>query len=180
MLNHKNDKRSVGLKIYIEGCNPKIFIPQMLEKLDEHYKFTKNYTQLLSSSGIFNIENNKIIKLIPNDKPSRRVVFDEQTTLLLDESYFQEENVLSQIPMHNCYKQLVQFNYCVGDDSKLYLIIEGIYDATLINMNYKKRDCKGKQKYSGFIPENFYFLAKEEVDNYLIKKELNVFLSMLK
>jgi hypothetical protein len=175
-------KKEKRIKIYIEGYEPKSLTPKILEKIDEHYKFLNTFVQLFSPSGIFNIENNKIIKQIPNDKPSKRIVFDETTTLLLDESFFEEENVFSQIPMHNSYKQLTQFNYCLGDDSKLYLIIEGVFcsAATTNNISLKKQDAKGKQKYSGFIPENFYFLAKEEIDNYLIKKELNGFLLMLK
>lgn len=175
MLKHKNEKKDSFYKIYIEGYEPQSLTKQIFNKLDEYYKFSKNYVQLYSSSGIFNIDNNKIYKQIATDKPIKYYKFDENVNLIVDGSFFEEENVLSQIPMHNHYKKYTQFNYCFGDDSKLYFIVEGHYEHAISNKNLGI----GLKKYTGFIPDNFYFLAKEEIDNYLIKKELNGFLSML-
>jgi len=175
MLKHKNEKRDGFFKIYIEGYEPQRVTKQILNKLDEHYKFSKNYVQLYSSSGIFNVVDNKIYKQIPNDKPISHYNFNENVNLILDGSFFEEEIILSQIPMHNHYKKVTQFNFCLGDDSKLYFILEGYYGDATSDKHLKT----GLKKYAGFVPDNFYFLAKEEIDNYLIKKELNGFLLML-
>jgi hypothetical protein len=169
-------------KIYVKDFCLKNITKSVLEELDVHFRVSNNYIQLYSTSGIFIIEKNKVIKQVPNDVPLKSVDF-EDSHLILDDSYFKEEEILSQIPFHNYIKESTQFYYSRGDDSKskekakLQLIVEGHYESGLNNNGFA---LTGKQKYTGFIVDNFYFLAKEELDNYLMKKELNVFLSMLK
>ena len=161
-------KTTMNLKIYIDQYNPANITKQILNKLNDHYKFTKTFQQLYSSSGIFLIQNNKISQKTPYDKPIRRHIFDENIGLLLDDSYFKEEHVLSQIPYDHVIKNTTAFYYCLGEKSNLYMVIEGDYNSKI-----------NTDKLCNFVPDNLYFLANEEIDNYLIKKELNVFLSML-
>lgn len=173
-------KSCATTKIYIRDFNPGNITKSVLDELDKYFRFSNNYVQLFSPSGIFIIEKNKIIKQVPIDAPLKYMDFEE-FQLILDNSYFKEEEVISQIPFHNFHKETTQFYYSRGDDlkakekSKLQLIIEGHYENKL-NITITTR----KNKYVDFVVDNFYFLAKEDLDNYLMKKELNVFLSMLK
>jgi hypothetical protein len=170
-------------KIYIKDFNPRNITKTVLEELDKYFRVSNNYFELYSPSGIFIIEKNKIVKLLPNDAPLKYMDF-ENVQLILDNSYFKEEEILSQIPFHNFHKETTRFYYSQGDDSKskekvkLQLIVEGHYENKLNRVNAPV--SKRKQKYTDFVVDKFYFLAKEELDNYLMKKELNVFLSLLK
>jgi hypothetical protein len=178
------ESKSCGTtKIYIKDFNPKNITKPVFDELDKYFRLSNNYCELFSPSGIFIIDKNKIIKQVPNDAPLKYVDF-EDVQLILDSSYFKEEEVLSQIPFHNFYRERTRFYYSSGDDSKskekakLQLIVEGHYDNKLNTVIVPA--SKIKQKYADFVVDNFYFLAKEELDNYLMKKELNVFLSLLK
>jgi len=170
-------------KIYIKDFNPKNITKPVLEELDKHFRFSNNYCELFSPSGIFIIEKNKVIKKVPIDAPLKYVDFEE-VQLILDNSYFKEEEVISQIPFHNFYRTITRFYYSRDDDSKskekakLQLIIEGHYENKINALN--SLSTNRINKYTDFVVDNLYFLAKEELDNYLMKKELNVFLSLLK
>jgi len=169
-----NNKQS-ETKIYIDNYNPNQITPNILLKLEDLHKSTKTMVQLFSSSGIFTIQNNKIIKQIPNDKPLKKIHFDgneRKFDLIVDESFFKEEQILSQIPITHHSKLITKFYYCQGEKSKLYLVIEGCFNSNIDNDLHKK-------KYTNFVVENVYFLVNDEIDNYLIKKEINVFLSLL-
>jgi hypothetical protein len=169
------NNRQSETKIYIDNYNPNKITPNILLKLEDLHKFTKTFVQLFSSSGIFIIQNNKIIKQIPNDKPLKKIIFEGikgKINMILDESFFKEEQVLSQIPITHHSKLITKFYYCQGEKSKLYLVIEGYYKSKIDDESYKK-------KYTNFVVENVYFLVNDEIDNYLIKKEINVFLSLL-
>ena len=156
------------MKIYIEEYNPKELLKK-LDKLDDHYKKQINHIELISpSSGIFNIENKKVYKLKANDK-----------NLLIDKSIVEKEQVYSQIPYDHYSINMTAYHYCVGTDSKLYLIIEGMYENKNKNITLTTTTNNLKNKYYNFIPTNFYFLTNEELDNIMIKKELNEFLSLL-
>jgi hypothetical protein len=176
-------KSCTSVKIYIKDFNPRNITKPILEELDKYFIISNNYCELYSPSGIFIIEKNKIIKQVPNDSALKYVDF-EDFQLILDSSYFEEEEIFSQIPFHNFYRERTRFYYSQGGDSKskekamLLLIVEGHYDNNLNAVNSTVRNSK--HKYANFVVDNFYFLAKEELDNYLMKKELNVFLSLLK
>ena len=174
-------KSNASTKIYIKDFDTKKITKSLLEEIDKYFITARNYFELYSPAGIFIIDKNRVIKQLPNDAPLKCVDF-EDVKLLLDNSYFKEEEIMSQIPFHNLYRKKTRFYYSRGDDSKskekarLQLIVEGHYDnerISNINLNLK-------QKYADFVVDDFYFLAKEDLDNYLMKKELNVFLSMLK
>ena len=99
--------------------------------------------------------------------------------LLLDNSSIEKELVYSQIPFDHSSVNMTSFHYCEGTDSKLYFIIEGIYENKNKNITLSTTNSILKNKYYNFIPTNFYFVTNEELDNIMIKKELNEFLSML-
>lgn len=167
------------MKIYIDNYNPTNIIKK-LSKLEDYYKKQKqqSYIEINSPSGLFTIDDNKINKLKPIDKPIIRTCYNG-IKLLLDNSFFEKELVLSQIPYEHYSTNITRFHYCVGLESNFYLIIECIYECSTINVNTITNANKSKDKYFNFIPTNFYFLTNEDIDNILIQKELNVFLSLL-
>jgi hypothetical protein len=164
-------------KIYIKDFDA-ASLRKKLSKLDEYFRNQEITVELVSPDGLFTIENNKLYKLKPVDKEIVEREF-EGFKLLFDNSYFEKEFIFSQVPYDHINLDVVKFYY--GQDnldkkSFLRLVVEGLYE----NENKFKLGEIRKDKYSNFLPTNFYFLANESFDNVLVKKELNVFLSMLK
>jgi hypothetical protein len=164
-------------KIYIKEFDT-ASLRKKLVKLDEYFRNQETSVELVSPEGLFTIENNKLYKLKPVDKEIVERKF-EGFTLLFDNSYFEKEVIFSQVPYDHINLDVVKFYYGqenLGKKSFLRLVVEGLYE----NEDKFKIGESRKDKYSDFLPTNFYFLANESFDNILVKKELNVFLSMLK
>ena len=142
------------MKFYIEGILPRF------DKIQQFYKKTETTKMIYSNEGIFSVELNNIFKMIPVDKPIKKITnYKKGVTILIDESYFEKQLLYSQIPFDHTYLEQSFKYYCLGNeerkDSNLYLVIE--------ENN----------------PANYYFLAKEKLDNLLIQEELTVFFSLL-
>jgi hypothetical protein len=172
-------------KIYIKEIEP-ISLKKHFSKLDEYFRQKEIFVELISSEGMFVIENNQLYKLKPVDKEVLNQSF-EGYTLLFDTSYFEKEHVLSQIPYEHVRFNTVKFHYgeeIFGKKYFLRLVVEGFYEKEnsyiSSNNNNNNNDNNNNDKYNNFVPTNFYFLANESFDNILVKKEFNVFLSMLK
>jgi len=163
-------------KIYIKDFDT-ASLRKKLSKLDEYFRNQEITVELVSPEGLFTIENNKLFKLKPVDKEIVEHEF-EGFTLLFDNSYFEKEFIFSHVPYDHINIDVVKFYYGqenLGKKSFLRMVVEGLYENET-----KIGKSDGKDKYSDFLPTNFYFLANESFDNVLVKKELNVFLSMLK
>jgi len=161
-------------KIYIKDFDVASLRKKLL-KLDEYFRNQEITVELVSPEGLFTIESNKLYKLKPVDKEIVECEF-EGFTLLFDNSYFEKEFIFSHVPYDHINIDVVKFYYGqenLGKKSFLRLVVEGMYENYSSSQNLK-------DKYCNFIPTNFYFLANESFDNVLVKKELNVFLSMLK
>lgn len=168
-------------KLYLENYNIKQLTPNVLENVDLYYKFTKKAVQMLSPLGIFSIQGNNIIQKTPKDESTQAINY-ENLKFMLDRSYFEEEEIYSQMPVEHYVQDTTTFYYCQGEISKLYLVIEGYYTKTQGQTQQQQTFNQikyGRQKYVNFVPTNFYFLLNEDFDNYFVKKELNVFLSLL-
>ena len=143
------------MKYYIEGILPKF------DKIEQFYKKTETTKMIYSTEGIFSVETNNIFKMIPVDKPISRFpnYYKKGLTIIVDNSYFEKHLLYSQIPFDHIFLEQSFKYYCLGNeerkDSNLYLVIE--------ENN----------------PANYYFLAKEKLDNLLIQEELTVFFSLL-
>jgi len=172
--NHINYIKQNPTKIFVRDYKP-ILLKKKIKKLDEYFRKMEKYTEIVSPDGLFSIENERLYKLKPVDKEIFKYSF-ETFELLIDDSYFEKELVLSQIPYDNISSKIHRFYYSqepIGKKTFLTLMIEGVYDYTHLDENVH-------DKYLNFTPNNFYFLTNEKFDNILIKKELNVFLSILK
>ena len=143
------------MKFYIEGILPRF------DKIQQFYKKTETTKMIYSTEGIFSVELNNIFKMIPIDKPISRFpnYYKKGLTIIVDNSYFEKHLLYSQIPFDHIFLEQSFKYYCLGNeerkDSNLYLVIE--------ENN----------------PANYYFLAKENLDNQLIQEELTVFFSLL-
>jgi hypothetical protein len=164
-------------KIFIKDYDP-LLLKKKIAKLDEYFRNKETTVEIVSPDGLFLIDNNKLWKLKPIDKNIVVHSF-EGYELLFDASYFEKEVVFSQIPYEHVNIDTVKLYYgqeAIGKKSFLRFVIEGFYE----NDNKIGENKPDGDKYLNFTPTNFYFLANESFDNVLIKKELNVFLSMLK
>jgi hypothetical protein len=161
-------------KIFIKNYEPLLLKKHFL-KLDEYFIKKEEIVEIVSTDGLFTIENGSIYRLKPVDKEIVVQEFDG-FELIFDESYCKKEYINSQIPYDNIEIDTVRFYYgeCkTGKKSFLTFVIEGMYEEHAFAS--LKTD-----KYINFTPSNFYFLLNEKFDNILVRKELNVFLSMLK
>lgn len=182
-------KKQDPVRVYIEnyslGNNGLL---SKLELLDNYFMNSSTYTRILSSSGIFHIENNKMYKMNPIDRPVTTCKnYIGAIGLVLDKSIYEKEVIYSQIPYDHVTTNIVTFQYSIATasatatasknkhgkkDPNLILVVEGTYQVDVLS-NAKTN------KYHHFVPTNMYFLAMEEINNYLMKEELVEFLSVL-
>jgi hypothetical protein len=166
-------------KIFIKDYDP-LLLKKKFVKLDNYFRNKEITVELVSPEGLFIIENHKVFKLKPVDKEIVTHIF-EGFELLFDSSYFERELILSHIPYDHVNIDVVNMYYgqeALGKKSFLRLVVEGLYEDD--NNNKIGETKHNADKYLNFTPTNFYFLTSESFDNVLVKKELNVFLSMLK
>jgi hypothetical protein len=97
------------------------------------------------------------------------ILYDQVKTYTINPSLLIPNNIELDSTIHTDH---------TNDHLKLSFNILKKYENKIKNVSFQITNRK--QKYADFVVDNVYFLAKEELDNYLMKKELNVFLSMLK
>ena len=137
------------MKIYIEGILPKF------DKIQQFYKKTETTKMIYSTEGIFSVETNNIFKMIPVDKPIKKITnYKKGVTILIDESYFEKQLVYSQIPFDHTYLEQSFKYYCLGN-------IDGvIFDIYLVIEEHN--------------PVNFYFVTNEQINKDNFIKLLNL------
>lgn len=185
---YRDQKRSIQKKtetekvlkrrIYLEDYNPSKVL-SLLDELEPYYAFTKEYSELISDVGLYRIikKENRIDQLKQKDLPivSKKNYLPGKH-LLIDYSHFEELSDLSQIPVEHSLINYTCFHYCFYGTavkrSLLYLVIEGTFRE-------KPNETNGKNRYKGFTITDLYFISDEDVENSLIKKELNEFLLLL-
>jgi len=191
---YRDQKRSIQKKtetekvskrrIYIEDYPPEKVL-SLLEELEPYYAFTKEYCELISEEGLFRMnkkekereKENLLVLLKQKDLPvvSKKNYLPGKH-LLVDYSHFEEIADISQIPVEHTLLNYTCFHYCFYGTavkrSLLYLVIEGTFREKFVETSQKNR-------YKGFTITDLYFISDEDVENSLIKKELNEFLLLL-
>jgi len=167
------------MKIYLDNVEPR-HISKKFKDLHVYYRDSKKIMELVSNNGIFHVENNKFYKLKPVDKPIKKI----QENVIVDESYFEREQVYSQIPTEYLSSLMTVFIYSFHEKSKLKLHVEGYYKN--ISVNNKKIKAIPNifdllvnetqplddldKRYHSFAPVDFYFCIgekDEKIDKYL-------------
>ena len=137
------------MKYYIEGILPRF------DKIEQFYKKTETTKMIYSNEGIFSVEPNNIFKMIPVDKPIKKITnYKNGVTILIDESYFEKQLLYSQIPFDHIFLEQTFKYYCLGN-------IDGvIFDIYLVIEEHN--------------PVNFYFLTNEQLNKDNFIKLLNL------
>ena len=161
------------MKIYINHLNLDA-LPEVLKSLNNNYINSETYIKIYSIDGIYEINNSSSKKLIPQDSDIEILEnYHENFTLLLDPSYYVMEEVF-QINNEHISRKMKRCFFELNKKSKIKLIIEG---EILDDKHFYKRISN---EY-GIAPNDIYFELPEEtnINDALVKNELNVFLSCL-
>lgn len=156
------------MKIYINNLNIDILY-KLLEIFNDKYSGSETYIQIYSIDGIYKISDNQFKKLNIMDKKIEILQnYYNEYTLIVDKSFFIEENVHSVNPEHISIK-IKRCFFKINNCSPIQLVIEGPENEDLTSNKHF------------FKPNDIYFETKDNIDinNDLIKKEIIVFLSLL-
>ena len=156
------------MKIYINNLNIDILF-NLLHRFDDKYIDSETYIQIYSIDGIYKINDNQFKKLNIIDKEIELFQnYYNNFTLIIDKSFFIEENVHSLNPLYE-YIKIKRCFFKTNKSSPIQLVIEGPVNEDL---NSNKHFIK---------PNDIYFEINNNIDinDDLIKKEIIVFLSLL-
>jgi hypothetical protein len=151
------------MKVYINNFNLEI-LDDISNLFKDKLVDTKNYIELYTDEGIYNIENKDIFILNVIDKDIK--IYEKyynNFTLITDPSYFNKKKITSiHGETHLSFKTKKNY-YKLNNNSDIYLVIKYYY------------------KSNNFIPNDIYFKINREIDinDIFIKKEIIEFLSVL-
>jgi hypothetical protein len=161
------------MKIYINHLNLDA-VPELLKSLNNNYINSETYIKIYSTDGIYEINNSSSKKLIPQDSDIEILEnYHESFTLLVDQSYYGVEEVF-QINNDHISRKMKRCFFELNKNSKIKLVIEG---ELLDDKHFFKRISTDY----GIAPTDIYFELPEKtnINDALVKNELNVFLSCL-
>jgi hypothetical protein len=134
------------MRIYLENIKPENITIKKLRTIDMYFRKKQDYMEILSESGIYHIENDKVFRLTPKDGALQKTV-NGGLSLLMDGSSFEKIPILSQIPFEHSTISLTRMLFSQHEKSDLLLCVEGVYN--------KKQ---GTDKYEDFVVVDFYFI----------------------
>jgi hypothetical protein len=150
---------NISMKVFVNNFSVDKLVNQV-QSLDKYFKGTKTHTVVYSDDGMYVLQNNKIYKSVIVDVETTKCMtlgdfelIGDETTMTLEETH--------QIPPNHIMLQSTLFYYSQSPKANVQLVIEG------------------DSKNTSFTPTDFYFEVSGDIDNYLIKEELNIFLSQL-
>jgi len=161
------------MKIYINHLNLDV-LPNLLISLNSYYIKSYIYIHIYSIDGIYEINNKITSKLIPYDNDIKILEkYNKEFTLLVDNSYYDKE-IVTQINPEHISRKIKKCIFELNKNSKIKLIIEGeVLDDKILHKRISNE--------YGISPNDIYFELPNETDinDTLVKNELNVFLSCL-
>jgi len=137
-----------------------------IKELEKYLVNTTTYHECVSQEGIYHIDQSNIYKLIHNDKNIIKIEkYATDLDIIIDYSYTEKIKEY-QIPQDSIVLSFYNLYYSLAANSKIKLVIQKM------------------QKLNEFVITDFYFEINEknekiDINNIFIKKELNVFLSLL-
>jgi hypothetical protein len=162
-------------KIYITDFQPNKIIYKW-ELLDPYYVKNNTRDMIYSDEGIFTIRGSRLFRLTPIDIPP--VTLNEGFTV--DNSYFTEREVDSQVPYNHIRDRKEHLHFCVGKRSGIHLVVEGNYCRTA-PVAKSVLTPQIDDKYCNFTPTDIYFYTQDKsIDNKLFIEEVNVLLSIVR
>jgi hypothetical protein len=156
------------MRIYIKQYNLNT-LQKKIKQFDKYIQKTSDFIEIYSEEGIYHIDANNIYKLAIIDKPIQQYTnYYNDLSLIVDYS-FSNKIKDSQVPANGIDICVKNIKYSLQTDSKISMILQ--VD------NLTNRDE------SNVIDLYFEINNKEceeiDLNNYFIKNELNVFLSLL-
>lgn len=151
------------MKLYIQHYPPHM-VAGKIQALQSKLTNKISFTELLSPEGYFILENSDIYRLDPVDKEISHHKI-EGKIIMADSSYVKREKVFSQIPFDHC---------CIKKEHVYYSSQSNLKSKHFLTLVIEWTCTK-----EGNIPTDIFFLTDESIDNILLQKELNVFLSIL-
>ena len=161
-------------KIYINAYRPSDIVRKWAE-IDPYYVKKSTKDMIYSDEGIYNMRRDGLFRMFPVDKP----VQITKEGFSIDNSYFIDKEVDSQIPYDHVRVRKELLHFCIGKRSGIHLIVEGEYDHRS-SMTGTVTTQELEDKYYKFEPTDLYFFTQESVDNTLFAKEVNVLLSIVR
>jgi hypothetical protein len=140
------------MRIYIDNLKIPNIETNVL-KFDQTKRI--EYQNIYSSEGIFRIQNNNIIKLIPKDSPIKKINYNN-ITFLIDKSKYEVIKNIYNIPFNHMLYNIKQIEYKLYNKSKITLIVE-------YNQAY----------------QNIYFSTNEENLDTILKDNILEYLSLI-
>ena len=156
------------MKIYINNFNIDILY-NLLDLYNDKYVESETFIEIYSIDGIYKINDKHIIKLNIIDEEIKLFHhYYKNFTLIVDKSYFIEENVHSINPEH-IFQKIKKCYFKNNNQSNIQLVIESL----IIEENNPKKNS--------IQPKDIYFETTKNIDinDDFIKKEIIVFLSLL-
>lgn len=144
------------MKVYTENIQKS---HSNLERLEKYFYKSQQETMIFSEEGIFKVRNGEITKtnITDCDIEVKKHYVDDMT-LFVDSSYYKNDSYVGQIPYDHTIVKQKNMHYRLQDNAVITFCVE------LLNNNI----------------HNYYFITKENIDNFLIKKDIVTFLSLLK
>ncbi len=113
-------------------------IPKILDKLNL-IKYSTTYSEIYSSQGIFRIQNNKLFKLIPQDKVVESFSLGTHN-FFVDKSTIIQKKIMS-LPYDHRVREIEQIDYKFNINSIVSLII--LYNKKkVIDMYFSTKEDK--------------------------------------
>ena len=161
------------MKIYINNLNIEL-LSNIMIAINEQYIDSETYIQVYSKDGIYQINDNKINKLNAVDTDIEiHNNYSENYTLIVDPSYF-TNSIVNKIPIEHTATKIKRCFFQINKNSDIKLVVEGnVIEETVFNKTHDKN--------YGISPIDLYFEVDNNIDinDALIKNEINVFLSLL-
>jgi hypothetical protein len=161
------------MRVYINHFNLDA-LPNVLTMLDDKLVKTETYIQIYSIDGIYQVNMSSVKKQTSFDSDIEIINdYHENFTLILDKSYFTEEDATCFDPDH-ISTRMKRCIFETGKGSPIKLIIEG--------ETVEERGGFFKNKTSqNLVPNNIYFEMANNLNvrDALVKKGLIEFLSLL-
>lgn len=135
------------MKIYINNLNLNL-LNEYTKNLTKYNYEIIQFKEIYTTSGIYQIKNNKIYRLIPDDKPIEIYYnYYEKMTIIYDSSFYKISEMTNILGETHVSNEIVQYNYIFNPNNEIKLVIQY---------------CKNNE--NKLIPFDFYFETDQNIN----------------